>query len=162
MIEILTEIANDYIRYTTGQNNWKFPRADFWQLYKLNSRTTYTNAFPMFNVYKQDIFKECKKRLNMDRNITEFVLVKHNDRSFQMPVKSKIHAYIPLSSIDLVVTKQNNLDYWLHIYDFELFPWQYHKLKYLKREEPTFFDSNWQTVVYPKNGDIYFYVEFET
>jgi hypothetical protein len=161
MIDLFREVAKEYITYSTGQNFWRFPRADVWQLYKLE-RQKYVNPFPPFVNNKDALFDFCKEKLGKEKNIINFYLVKHTNRSFQVPVQKKQHGYIPLNPLNIVVSNKTNLEKWQHIHDLDLFPFKDLGLKYLRKySEPVFFDPDWQTLVYPQEGTSYFYVEFE-
>lgn len=161
MIDLFRKVANEYITYSTGQVYWRFPKADVWQLYKL-SAVRYSNPFPPFRKNRERLFNYCKETFNKtDKTIVGFYLVKHTERSFQLPVEKTSHAYIPLNEIELITSKHTNLSNWLHILDLEADQfYKGKKIEHAKIINPIYYEGDTSSVVYAKPNDIYFYAEF--
>lgn len=158
--DLYVDIANEYIKYSTGQANTYFPRADSWMLYKLTTKYKYNNPFPPFQRNKDRLFGHLTTKLNIsNKMVTGLYLVRHTNRSFQVPISNKLHGYVPISSLKLVIGKYNLL-HKQGIEDPTMFKFDDHKLKYRIIEAPIFFNPEWCTLPYVKEGDTYFYVEF--
>lgn len=163
MIDIFREVAKEYITYSTGQSNKLFPRADSWCLYKLTSQSKYNNSFPPFQNNKDKMFNYLRDKLGKpDKIITQFYLVRHSNRSYQMPISNEWHGYIPLKPFNLVISNKLNLTSRQHLEDLSMLKGGSHDgMKKKLILDPLFFDFTWNTLPYVKEGDTYFYVEFD-
>lgn len=162
MNDLFKEVAKEYITYSTGQANKLFPRADSWMLYSLSSKNKYNNCFPPFQENKDALFTYMRDKLGSpDKLITAFYLVKHTNRSYQLPISDVLHGYIPLTKLNLVISNME-LKSRQHIEDLSMIRYSSHKLKNKTIDSPKFFDHKWHTLPFVTEGDTYFYVEFES
>ena len=162
MMNTFKKVAKEYITYSTGQVNYLFPRADSWLLYKLTKNHKYNNAFPPFQKNKNILFDFIlsNSKIKEDVIVTSLYLVKHTERSFQPPVSEKLHGYIPVTPMELLISERD-LSLYQGIDSFDLYNFKEKKMYYKKDLQRIIcFTKNWHTLPYVKEGDVYFYVEF--
>lgn len=161
-MELFANVAKEYTTYSTGQVNYLFPRADSWLLYKLTKNHKYNNAFPPFQKNKDLLFNYIlsNSKIKEDVIVTALYLVKHTERSFQVPVSKKLHGYVPVTPMRLLIS-EIELVTQQGIENFDLYNFKDKKVFYKEHLLRVLcFDRKWNTLPYVKEGDIYFYAEF--
>ncbi len=179
--ELWKELSDEVLYYMPASNDWRSPRADTYQLYDLNTPIgipTYNSSFPKWRQLRVYMFDEIRRLVGVPepKKIHKLNLVKHNDKSFCVPIQStnKMHYYFIMETTpNIILVERGMSDAVKHMghdqNDYDLVPYGQEKTAYshlrrhrTKEGKYTPVGNRWISILYPKKDTLYFYVETDT
>ena len=179
--ELFKELSDEVLYYMPALNDWKSPRAETYQLYDLDTPIgipIYNTSFPKWRELRVYIFDEIRRLVGVPepKKIYKVYLVKHNDKSFCVPMKTndRMHYYFIMKTTPNIILVEKDMSHAIkhmsHAQNsYDLVPYgqpetAFSHLRRNKTEEGKVIPvgNRWTSILYPKKDTLYFYVETDT